>query len=328
MPDDERRYRRLLRAYPRWHRRLHGADMLTTLLDAAAEGRRGGGALGVVLDGLRTRLRVRGAGARALAGMLAVLGAGTVAALAGLIGWYASVAPWPSTAQAAAQAAAVAPAGTPESVTDRHDPLGPWLSDADSVLLTLLGSPELRPGGVYFSYTEPAAPDRAVAYRTAADRLSASGWRVAMEHGQLVADRNGLRLTLLYAGRDSATDDVVVAVYPTPPPVSWHLAGPGAVVGAVVGWLVAAAAIARTRRMTVERRMSIGMLAVLGGLAGLPASVLNLAVTAAGGLPPWAGYDVVLARPGAVVGGIALAGAVLLSARPTGSTEMAVSRSC
>src|SRR5690606_20586851 len=68
-----RRYRRLLLAYPRWHRRLHGPDQLTALLDLWAGGRRrptGRDDLGLVLDGLRCRLRVRGAAAVILASMV------------------------------------------------------------------------------------------------------------------------------------------------------------------------------------------------------------------------------------------------------------------
>ncbi|QDY11171.1 hypothetical protein FJK98_31860 [Micromonospora sp. HM134] len=38
MPDLERSYRRLLRAYPRWYRRHRGLEILTTLLEAAEPG--------------------------------------------------------------------------------------------------------------------------------------------------------------------------------------------------------------------------------------------------------------------------------------------------
>jgi hypothetical protein len=63
-----RRYRRLLWAYPGWYRRERGQEILTTLLDAARPGQRrpaGGEVLGVVVQGLRCRLRPpRGLGYR------------------------------------------------------------------------------------------------------------------------------------------------------------------------------------------------------------------------------------------------------------------------
>jgi hypothetical protein len=55
----EARYLRLLRCYPRAHRRAHGPDMLTTMLDDAGPGQRWprpGDAANLVFHGLRLRL--------------------------------------------------------------------------------------------------------------------------------------------------------------------------------------------------------------------------------------------------------------------------------
>lgn len=324
-----RRYRRLLRAYPRWHRRLHGADMLTVLLDAAADrpASRAAGirqALTLVLDGIRCRLRVRGAGPRILAAALSLIGAGTLAAAAGWVGWQAAAAPWPSVDQATALAAPVLPAGAPDLVTRRDDPIGPWLSDADSVVLTLLGSPELRPGGVHLQYVRPHTTDVAAVYAAAVTDLPSSGWRASVVRGLLVAERDGLRLTLLYSGRDVGTDDVLVAVYPAPPPTAYRLGWLGAVAGGLLGWLVAAGAIARGRCTSPARRTAAIVLAVSGAAASVPAGLLNFVGLAGAGadpdaVPPWVGYQFVLARPAAVAGGLLLATALLLS---TGRTPI------
>lgn len=75
----ERRFRRLLRAYPRWYRRHRGEELLGTLLDASADDqerptptqRRD-----ILRSGLKSRLRVRGrAGGVAVAVVLALVGA-------------------------------------------------------------------------------------------------------------------------------------------------------------------------------------------------------------------------------------------------------------
>jgi hypothetical protein len=60
----ERRYRRLLAAYPTEHRHVHGEEMIGVLLAAAGPGRDRGGlaqAIDLVRGGIRIRLRPRGA---------------------------------------------------------------------------------------------------------------------------------------------------------------------------------------------------------------------------------------------------------------------------
>ena len=55
-----RSYRRLLLAYPGWHRRERGLEMLTTMLDAAEPGRRRpavADVLDILWGGLRCRFR-------------------------------------------------------------------------------------------------------------------------------------------------------------------------------------------------------------------------------------------------------------------------------
>lgn len=316
-----RRYRRLLLAYPRWHRQLHGADLLTALLDSAADNRQAGSAreaITVALDGLRCRLRIFGPGAWILAAALAVIGASTLGAAASWIGWHASAAPWPTVEHATAIVRPVLPTGAPHTVTRRDDPIGPWLSDADSVLLTVLGSPELRPGGVHLDYAQPRVADPKAVYTQAADRLTASGWRATINDGRLVAERDGLRMTLWYANRDASFDDMVVEVYPAPPRLAYELAGLGAALGILVAWLVTAAASARSRRQPPVRRFALIAMAIVGTVVSVPAGLLNLtalilADSDTRAVPPWVGYDFALARPGAAIGALLLAGAFVLS---------------
>lgn len=78
------RYQRLLLAYPRWHRALHGDDMLTALLDGAAHGRGTSTweAVTLVLDGVRCRLRVRGVTALLLTVSLSLISGSPLGAAA------------------------------------------------------------------------------------------------------------------------------------------------------------------------------------------------------------------------------------------------------
>ncbi|GIF78280.1 hypothetical protein [Asanoa siamensis] len=328
-----RRYRWLLLAYPRWHRKLHGSDMLTALLDSAADNHRAGSAreaVTVTLDGLRCRLRIRGAGTRAFVVMLAIVGAGTFGAAASWIGWQSSAAPWPTIEHATVVGASLLPNGEPHTVTRRDDPIGPWGSDADSALLTVVGSPELRPGGVHLDYAQTPVVDRKAVYTQAANRLAASGWRVTMNEGRLVAERDGLRTTLWYVNRDASFDDAVVEVYPTPPRLAYGLGGLGAVMGVLFAWLVTAAASARSRRQSVVKRFALNAMAVVGAVVSVPACLLNLialvvADANARAAPPWGGYQFALARPAAAIGVILLAGAFALST--TGKATRAPAKS-
>jgi hypothetical protein len=314
-----RRYRRLLLAHPGWHRRLHGADLLTALLDAAAAGRQATPAweaCTLILDGLRCRLRVHGVGARLLAATLALIGAGAAAAAAGWCAWQVAASPWPTVDNAIALAAPVLPPEAPDTIIRRDEPLGSWLSDADSFPLTLLGSPELRPGGVHLGYPHSLAADRAATYDVATARLSADGWRARLVHNRLIADRDGLRITLVHGD----TGEMTVVVRPTPPGQAYVLGALGAGAGALLGWLVSAAVIARSRHGAPARRIDAAAIAIIGAVVSMPACLLSLtaltgtdALTHEGASPPWAGYTLFLARPAAAVGAILLAVAYLVS---------------
>ncbi len=91
----ERRFRRLLRAYPRAYRDSHGAEILTTLLDLAEAGRGRPGPgqlLHLVLCGLRQRFRLpAGRPAAWMAALLAAVALGAFGSAAGTwVGWQAA----------------------------------------------------------------------------------------------------------------------------------------------------------------------------------------------------------------------------------------------
>jgi hypothetical protein len=315
-----RRYRRLLLAYPRWHRRLHGPDQLTVLVDLAVQRRRPPSVrddLALVLDGLRCRLRVRGVAVVILAAVVSVVAAAGSAAAVGWSAWRLAVADWPTVDQTMRLAEPFAPRERPDQVSQRNVALGPWGADADSLLMLVVGSPELRPGGVYVSYSA-AVTDPETVYAQAAETLAAQGWETSTLDGQVVAERDGLRLRVLCAGANWGRYDVIISLYPTPPAVAYGFAWLGAALGGLLGWLAVAAAIARARRLAPLRRGVMTLMATMGAVVSVPASALNfmavtLADSDAGGAPPWVGYTFALARPGAVLGGLLLVIAWLLS---------------
>ncbi|GIJ34200.1 hypothetical protein [Micromonospora sediminimaris] len=83
----ERGYRRLLLSYPRRHRRRHGTEVVTTLLEMAEPGQRrprAGEALHLIVSGLRLRFRLpAGRPFMAIAALLAALVMGGFGAAAG-----------------------------------------------------------------------------------------------------------------------------------------------------------------------------------------------------------------------------------------------------
>ncbi|WP_406068750.1 hypothetical protein [Micromonospora sp. NBC_01638] len=292
--------------------------MLTALLDGAAHGRANPReAAAVVLDGVWCRLRVRGVAALLLAVALSLVGGSAAAAAAGWLGWQARAAPLPSIDQATVLAAPVLPTGQPDDVVRHTGLIRPTESAIDAIAVPLLGSPEIEASGVYLTYTRPVR-NRAAAFTTASNRLHDGGWRTRIDDGRLIAERSGMRITVLHAGRDGVTEDVVVSIYPTPPREAYHLAWLGAAAGILLGWLATAAAIARSRRRPPTVRPFATVLAVAGVITAVPAGLLNItalviADTDAYAAPPWLGYHFALARPAAALSALLLTGAWALT---------------
>jgi hypothetical protein len=298
------RVRRLLLVHPRWHRRLHAADMVTSVLDAAADGRpfTRRAAIALIADGLRCRLQVRGGAARVFAALAALAGSGVLAASAGWGAWQVSAAPWPSAARAAVLAAPVLPAATPRTVSRVDTVMGGTTDVVDRILIPLIGDPEPGAGGVTRSYVLPAVADPAAARAEIVARLQAAGWRTSTDGTEVVGDRAGMRISVLLAAREAGTDDLVIGVRPAPPAIAGTAAVAGAALGALAGWLIAAAAVARNLRRAPRSRALTRVLGTAGVLLLVPAAALSLVTLADGGPPPWFGFGVFGARPLAAAG--------------------------
>ena len=306
------RFSRLLLAYPRWHRRLHGPDMLTALEDCAAADRPVS-ARRFVLDGIACRLRVRGAGAKLIAACVSLVAAAGLAAGVSWVGWQATVKPWPSVEQATRMAGPMLPPGTPDRTWRRDQTLVTWLAESDRIPSAVLGTPEINEGGVELTYSWPSA-DVPGALAQIERRAADAGWQTTLnDNYDLVARRDGMRVRVL-----SFTGNTTVRVSPDVPAPAYHLGRLGAAAGALLGWLAAAAAIARYRRVPPPARSFAHAASLLGVSVLIPATLLNLAALGLGSdslniALPWIGYEVFAARPGAILGGLCLCVAWLLT---------------
>src|SRR5262245_26491830 len=105
----ERRFRRLLWAYPGDYRRRHGAEIVTTLLEMAEAGQSRlsvGPALHLVACGIRQRFRLPRRPFPVLAAVLAAVALGALGAVSGTwLGWQ-TAAPVPSVGDAGALSSA------------------------------------------------------------------------------------------------------------------------------------------------------------------------------------------------------------------------------
>jgi hypothetical protein len=291
-----RRYRRLLLAYPGWYRRLHGCDQLTMMLDAAAAGR-AARPFTLVLDGIRCRLRVPGALAAMLAMVMSLAGAGVLAGAMSWAGWHATSGPL-TIKQAAELAAPALLAEQPGSVESWGGALG----------------------GIEFSYKLPAtAQGRAAETAAMRDRLAAAGWRAqaSADGAALGARRGAIDVLVLHHGCavPASCDHMTILVRPILSGPVQPLGYVGAVLGALVGWLVTAAAFGRARRQPWSRRATAVALAVLGVLFAAPTCAVNLLVLSRadlGGTPPWIGFETPGLRLAMALGAVTLAAAGLL----------------
>jgi hypothetical protein len=277
----DRWYRLLLRAYPRWHRRERGTELLTTLLDAAPPDRRRPAALDVLdllRGGLRCRIRPpRGAMYRLVTVTAALFAALAGAAVAGPLSSYSGP-PRDADAIAAAEGTMGAlPAGAARSVAVSDSAF----DHTDFVRFDYVGLPG----------------DPGAAVRAALDRLTARGWRVTeplrrqednwgpcdaptcatpMVYHSFAATRGGVAVTVTGAAvrGQAATDParatgieprVSVTVTKTLAAGAVLTVGGGAVAGLAVGWLLAVWAVQRHRRHRAGRRRVL----LVAGVPGL-----------------------------------------------------------
>lgn len=294
----QRRYRRLLWAYPRWYRRERGTEILTTVLDAAAPGRRWPSARDAV-DLLRGGVRLRVGPPRP--GYLLIFV--PISLLVGLIGsaWAAGQAldrfaarPSVATAAAVALTATGEPphdlAGPIVSCSDVGCPSG-WSPDGDNVVA------EDRP--LYQDNGQDAVevgywpPDDALAgwIGLVRDRLSAAGWTVDPISRSVYGDRftahnADLQVqvwTIPGAGRVPSGDDdylvtapAVLLVQHSAPPGLELFSGAGFLAGLVIGWLLSAWIVRRARAHPDRRKTTVLLAGTWAVLLALPVDCLAL----------------------------------------------------
>ncbi|GIE93367.1 hypothetical protein [Paractinoplanes rishiriensis] len=291
----QRRFRRLLVAYPRGYRRRHGDEILTTLMDAAEDGRERPTAAEVrdlVAGGLRQRFRLPVGRLIVVAALLTTLTVGALGAALGSVAGWATAEDVPGDGEVrgyAAVAGGVPFAGDVDRFT--------WPLNLHPS--TSVHAPEFLPGW------EPAAAEA---------RLTAAGWSVdpytstaetsgyftGREDGtlevvptdvtRLVAERDGLLLRVFASSFRGGPADVAgrtalhVMVEPAQPGAMLPLTLAGAVLGLIAGWLLAVRVGYAVRRLPLSRRLplTVAGLAAVAVLAPLTVGTLRLVARALG----------------------------------------------
>ncbi|WP_434743426.1 hypothetical protein [Micromonospora sp. SH-82] len=254
----ERRYRRLLWAYPVGYRRAHGEEILSMLMDSAEPGRRvpaRADMVDLVRGAVRQWFRLPVGLSAVVAAVVAAVVLGAVgAAAASWLAWQ-TAADLPSD-EAALQAAEAA-AGAPFSA--------PRLTRIDHVRAT---SRTVSVGAN--SPNEQRFPDWTI--EAAQARLQADGWTLgpveksysaSLDNQPLInqrfeVTRDGLALTVLAYTFTSnqAGAGVQVGVQPVPPSGEPGAALLGWLVGGATGWLLTGWASYRFRRRGLPRRLA------------------------------------------------------------------------
>lgn len=340
MPDNTgraqlaRRYRRLLWTYPRSYRRRNGAEMVTTLLDAAPDDRARPTRQEVVdllTGGIRFRFRVRGAAAALAAVSGAVCAAVAVGAFGGFLGWQTAPS-LPSDADATMIAQPALPSGA-TAQPQRWD----FLFDDDPGYTDprwaywLAGTDAYEHGQVFFDVPYAADVSSGAVARDveeARQRLRAAGWRLTATRNPATgarpaAYRDGWRVEMYPTySRGDSVQVLRIAVTRDAPGAVLPLTTVGLLVGGIAGWLLVAWAYRRGRETGPLRRAAAMLLFGGGVLALFPATAMSAAALACSYLfphdliPAWSGYAFVFFRALAWLGAIGIGAAYLVSAAP------------
>ncbi|MEV6926269.1 hypothetical protein AB0M46_17480 [Dactylosporangium sp. NPDC051485] len=277
-----RRYGRLMLAYPRAYRRTHGAEILTTLMDAAGPDRSrptATEARDLLLGGLRQRFRLPVGRLIVVAAVLAALTVGALGAGAGsALGWTA--AQRPPTDAAIAEIAGLA-LGEPVRPDVSRQP-----EEHGLTYQILIGT--ARQGAGSWSAEQ------------ATDRLRAAGWTVRParlmpaeisysdaggvtrwtgESVDLVAQRDGLVLDVSVTQSPGRGNNAILSIEPAEPAPVLPLTILGAVAGLIAGWLLTARVGYRLRRAEPWQRFSIAGVALVAGLLLAPLTLRSWFIT-------------------------------------------------
>ena len=246
----ERRFRRLLRAYPSWYREQRGEEMLTTLMDVAGDRDRptAGQRVDACLGGLRKHLSAGSVKAGVVA-VLVALFAATLGAVAGQAAGWHTAAELPNGRAADRLAAQAVPDLGNEVFDYEFRSLFAWqdMEGKPHNRLFLLGRGDNYSAGE-LAYELEHRPDDFDRLTTARDRLADAGWTVGpttrtdSDSREFNATRDGLTMTVS-ASKNTGWDEVKssmtsVEVHRTTPAAVPVLTVAGFVAGALAGWLL------------------------------------------------------------------------------------------
>jgi len=274
----ERRYRRLLWAYPRTYRRRHGAEIVTTLLEMAEPGQSrpaAAEALDLIRGGLRQRFRLpAGRPLVVLAAVLCAVIGGAFGAAAGSWAGVRTFADLPGEA-ALSMIADRAAAGGAEQARSRDG--SPWYGQSAARHYTVPPSWDAAAAGHALAVqgwrVGPVSDPGGAAWQQNEDGTQT---RLALRSGEFRAERDGVLLQVRGFVVAERNGSVSVVVWPQTTPVFRPLIAAGMVLGLLAGWLVAAALLRRRRAWApAGLRLGAGLLtgAAIGMLA-LPAWAL------------------------------------------------------
>jgi hypothetical protein len=279
----ERRYRRLMRAYPRHYRAGHGSEIVTTLLDLAEAGHARPGAgqmLHLVLCGLRQRFRLPAR--RPLAWVAAVLAAvvlGGFGSAAGTwLGWR-TAAPVPSAQEMWALNTAVTgmSASSFSWVASDTSAMG-----GPSIAVRATGAGDysaerirtaLSAAGWHLTSFEQEASDQVAHFGIGARQITippgSSAYFKATKGATKLSGSGTVTAGLADSGV-AGQADYRIDVWPQEPLVVRPLTVAGVFVGAMMGWLLVAAGAYRVRGSgRIARRI-----ATVLSTAGFAAAIL------------------------------------------------------
>jgi hypothetical protein len=259
----ERRYRRLLRAYPRAYRNQHGTEMVTTLLDMAETGRPSRGqAWHLVLCGLRQRFRLPARRPLAWAGaLLAAVVLGSFGAATGTwLGWQ-TAASVPSDRELRALNAAMTGMPAPAAIYKE-----PSAMKGPSTLVRADGTSDYSAGRVRAALTAAgwritSFHERDGAVLTDIGKSPVEAVRVPTGDLDYTATKGRLKLagsgSVITGGADrglAGQASYATEVWPRESAAVRPLTIAGLVGGALAGWLLAAAFAYRVRGSGRRRR--------------------------------------------------------------------------